>query len=163
MIDKMDTVTVNFLNGSCGSYGRYDITPEDCYNKLRQIMKFTNSKYDETKVRIYRLRDISLMIDQNDGRQCVTRKVKQSYVDGNLLITVSDDIQTSENSIPKLKKYNSVITQKNRKIEFNGMTVSFIEERAGDSVINYIELKTSSSKLTSKEFKEAVSLISYRG
>jgi hypothetical protein len=162
MDSKMDTVTVNFLNGHNGSYGRYDVTQEDCYNKLRQMMKFTNSKYDETKLRIYRLRDICLTIDQNDIRHCIVRKVKKSYIDGNILITISDDVQTSENSIPKLKKYNSVISQKNRKIEYNGMTISFVEERTDDHVINYIELKTSSSKLTSKEFKEVISLISYK-
>lgn len=158
----MDTVTVNFLTNHNGSFGRYDITQDDCYNKLKQMMKFTNSKYDETKLRLYRLRDVCLTIDQNDTRACIIRRVKQSYIDGNVLITISDDIQTSENSIPKLKKYNSVITQKNRKIDYSGMTISFIEERNDNHVINYIEIKTSISKLTSKEFKEAVSLISYR-
>ena len=159
----MDTVTVNFLTKHNGTYGTFVISQEDCYDKLKQMMKFSNSKYEEIKLRIYRLRDIILTIDQNDHRQCFVRKVKKSYVDGNLLINVHDDVQTSENSIPKLRKYHSVVSQKHRRIDYNGIVVSFIEERNDGDVINYIELKTFVSKLDGKDFREVVSLVSCTG
>lgn len=157
----MQTLTVNFLNNSNKFYNRYDISQDECYNKLKQLMKFTNSKYEEIKLKLYRIRDITLVIDQNEQHHCYMRNTLESYINDNLLINVVVDTQISDNSIPKLKKYNSVINQKKRKLEYKGITIYFVEERTNDNnVINYIELKTSNSKLTSNDFKEVISLIS---
>ena len=159
----MDNVTINFLTTQDGPFGRYDVSQEECYNKMKQLMKFTNSKYNEEKLKIYRLRDIILTIDSNEHKRYSVRTIKESYTKNGLLFNIYNETQVNDSSFPRLKKYHSIIHQKNRHINYNGITISFIEERNNNSVVNYIELKTDSSKLASQDLTKVISLIQHTG
>ena len=67
--NDQDIVIINILNNSDELFNTYDIMQDECHNKLKKTMRFVHSKYEEEKIRIYRLRDLYLLIDMKGNKK----------------------------------------------------------------------------------------------
>ena len=139
--NDQDIVIINILNNNDELFNTYDIIQDECHDKLKKTMRLVQSKYEEEKIRIYRLRDLYLLIDMKGNKKYISQKNKKSYTENGILVNIYQEDTVDKGVMPTLKNYHSVVYQKKRNIEYNGITLSFIEERNDKSTINYIQMR----------------------
>jgi hypothetical protein len=148
-------IIINLINGN-----NYTIDQNMGHGKLIDLMKFTQSKYNESKSTIYKFRDLHLIINENsDKRICYHRCIIDSYIDNGLLVNIVNNKKKDVSCMPNLKKYHSVVIRKDRTIKYNGINISFVEEHNNSVIINYFEINYQDTN-KSKHVHDIIKVIS---
>lgn len=140
----LTTITIMDKNKDNGNnLGNYTIHQDYCHKKLKKVMRYVKSKYIEKKVRVYRIGNIYMEIDGQHNKICYIKNQKFAKCNDNILIENNEVVNVSNEIMPKLSKYHSIVYKKIREIYYgddNSIQLHFIEEKCNNETINYIEI-----------------------
>lgn len=138
-LDKSSSESLDeSLDSKCGTY---TMEQERFHQLLRRVIAKFKVRYIEKKHRLYRWRDIYMVIDCNKKYTYYSKHNVNNYLNDNLMLSIDNIKYKESNSMPKLNAYHSIVQHKIREININNrVIVNFIEEHNNNNIINYIEI-----------------------